>query len=127
MNFSKLIVAAVVSLTLATPDLAQASVVTPVRAMAGSDIGLPGFQLAKAKRHNRLKPGCRAAHCKPGLSWAKYRKWQKKKYFGRVIAGVALGTIFVTAANAVPRRPSNDLCWYWANPSRTRGFWVYCY
>jgi hypothetical protein len=23
--------------------------------------------------------------------------------------------------------PAPNLCWYWANPAMTRGYWDYCY
>jgi hypothetical protein len=44
-----------------------------------------------------------------------------------VIAGVALGTILTAAAiGAPPPPPAPNLCWYWADPSLTRGYWDYC-
>jgi hypothetical protein len=63
----------------------------------------------------------------PGAYWY-HRPWVRRPYYGRVIAGVALGTLIaVTAYGVVPRRPAPDLCWYWADPSQTRGYWDYCY
>jgi len=53
------------------------------------------------------------------------RGWNRRPYYGRVIAGVALGTII--AAAAAPRAPADNLCWYWTNPARTNGYWDYCY
>jgi hypothetical protein len=53
------------------------------------------------------------------------KNWARKPYYGNVIAGVALGTIL--AATAVPAAPAPDLCWYWTNPSKNRGYWDYCY
>jgi hypothetical protein len=39
-----------------------------------------------------------------------------------------LGTLITVAVvGAVPRRPAADLCWYWADPYRNRGYWDYCY
>ena len=44
------------------------------------------------------------------------------------IAGVVLGTIVTVAAvGMIPRRPAPDLCWYWADPYQSRGYWDYCY
>ena len=44
-----------------------------------------------------------------------------------IVAGVALGTLITVAAvGAVPRRPSPDLCWYWADRYRSQGYWDYC-
>ena len=54
-----------------------------------------------------------------------YRHWNKRAYYGTVIGGVALGTILGAAAyNAVT--PAPNLCWYWANPAMTQGYWDYC-
>jgi hypothetical protein len=56
------------------------------------------------------------------------RPWGYRPYYGRVIAGVALGTIIgVAVVGAVPPRPAPDLCWYWADRYRDRGYWDYCY
>ena len=115
------------SLTLVAPDLAVAGVGTPIQFSARGGVTMPGVELAHSQRYKRLKPGCRAVYCKPGYRYAKYKKWQRKKYFGRIVAGVTLGVVIVTAANAAPRRPESDLCWYWANTSRTKGYWDYCY
>jgi hypothetical protein len=56
------------------------------------------------------------------------RPWARRPYYGTIIAGVALGTIVTVAAiGLVPPRPRPDLCWYWADPYRNRGYWDYCY
>jgi hypothetical protein len=52
------------------------------------------------------------------------RPWLPQPYYGAVIAGVTLGNVM--AASAVPTSPSFDVCWYWANPSRTEGYWDFC-
>jgi hypothetical protein len=55
-----------------------------------------------------------------------YRKWYKRPYYGTVVGGIALGTILGAAAyGAGP--PAPNLCWYWADPYRTQGYWDYCY
>jgi hypothetical protein len=52
----------------------------------------------------------------------------RRPYYGTIIAGVALGTIVTVAAvGLVPPRPRPDLCWYWSDPYRNRGYWDYCY
>jgi hypothetical protein len=53
-----------------------------------------------------------------------YRAWVRRPYYGRVVAGVALGTIIATSV--VPTAPSSDVCWYWSNSAKTRGYWDYC-
>jgi len=56
-----------------------------------------------------------------------YRHWVRRPYFGTVIAGVALGTVLTAAAvGAAPPPPAPGLCWYWADPSLTTGYWDYC-
>lgn len=52
------------------------------------------------------------------------RPWVRRPYFGTVVAGVTLGTLI--AATAVPTAPAANLCWFWADPSNTQGYWDYC-
>jgi hypothetical protein len=55
------------------------------------------------------------------------RPWGARPYYGTIIAGVALGTLITVAAvGYAPPRPRPDLCWYWTDPSATRGYWDYC-
>jgi hypothetical protein len=52
------------------------------------------------------------------------RPWVRGPYFGTIVGGVALGALI--AATAVPVAPADGLCWYWADPSQTQGYWDYC-
>jgi hypothetical protein len=52
------------------------------------------------------------------------RPWVQQPYYGAVFDGVTLGA--VVAANAVPTSWSIDVCWYWSNSSKTRGYWDFC-
>jgi hypothetical protein len=52
------------------------------------------------------------------------RPWVQQPYYGSRFDGVILGTVM--AANTVPTSPSLDLCWYWSNSARTRGYWDFC-
>ena len=55
------------------------------------------------------------------------RRWVRRPYYGRVVAGVTLGTIIaVGAVGMAPAAPDPGLCWYWANSEGTRGYWDYC-
>lgn len=54
-----------------------------------------------------------------------YRHWNKRAYYGTVIGGVALGTVLGAAAYSAVA-PAPNLCWYWADPAMTRGYWDYC-
>lgn len=48
-------------------------------------------------------------------------------YWGRVVAGVTLGTVVgVAVANSVPKAPASTLCWFWSDTTQTRGYWDYC-
>jgi hypothetical protein len=63
----------------------------------------------------------------PGRHGYYYRRWNRRPYYGTIIGGIALGTIIgVTAYGLAPRPPRPDLCWYWADYSRSRGYWDYC-
>jgi hypothetical protein len=56
-----------------------------------------------------------------------YRPWYRRPYFGTIVGGIALGTILTAAAVGVPpAAPAPDLCWFWADPSETTGYWDYC-
>ena len=52
------------------------------------------------------------------------RPWVQQTYYGAVFDGVTLGAVMT--ADAVPTSPSVDLCWYWSNSSKTRGYWDFC-
>jgi hypothetical protein len=52
------------------------------------------------------------------------RPWVQQPYYGSRFDGVVLGTVI--AANTVPASPSVDVCWYWSNSARTRGYWDFC-
>jgi hypothetical protein len=53
--------------------------------------------------------------------------WAPRPYYGRVVGGVALGTIVAaTVIGSAPVAPAPNMCWYWADPSQSRGYWDYC-
>lgn len=57
-----------------------------------------------------------------------YRPFYRRPWFGTVIGGVALGTFLTVAAVGVAPAyaPAPELCWFWADPSLTQGYWDYC-
>jgi hypothetical protein len=57
-----------------------------------------------------------------------YRAWAHRPYYGTaIIGGVALGTVIaVSAAHAYPAAPGPNACWFWSDPTETRGYWDYC-
>jgi hypothetical protein len=63
---------------------------------------------------------------RPYRAYGYNRPWARRAYYGTIIGGVALGTILAVAA-APTAAPAEGLCWYWADPSETRGYWDYCY
>lgn len=90
----------------------------------------------RGKGHGKGKHGGSGPGNAPGKHWNRppgnlkggyVRNWSRKPYYGDLLAGVALGTIIgVVGAGSAPSSPSSDLCWYWTDPSRTRGYWDYC-
>ena len=54
----------------------------------------------------------------------RYRPWVRRAWWGTAIGGVVLGTIIYTSY--VPAAPAEGLCWFWANPEQTQGYWDYC-
>lgn len=52
------------------------------------------------------------------------RPWVQQPYYGTVFDGVTLGAVL--AANTVPTSWSIDVCWYWSDSSKTRGYWDFC-
>jgi len=55
------------------------------------------------------------------------KPWNNKNYYGQFFGGVVLGSILTAAAIGVaPPPPAPELCWYWSDPYRSRGYWDYC-
>lgn len=55
------------------------------------------------------------------------RRWYHRPHYGRIVAGVVLGTILVGSAYyAYSAPPAPDLCWYWVDDGHERGYWDYC-
>lgn len=54
------------------------------------------------------------------------RRWHRRPHYGVIIGGVTLGAILAASAYAASP-PAPGLCWYWVDPTRTRGYWDYCY
>lgn len=133
MKLKFLAVTAALALSVAAFPAANAS---PLRA------GVPSLDVPSAisdnvelvakrkykRKYKPLKPGCRAAFCKPGYNYGKYYKKKRKRNFARqIVKGVILGAAIVTVAGVVPRRPGPEYCWRWSNNARTRGYWDWCY
>ena len=91
----------------------------------------------RGKGHGKGKRGARGHGTGHKYNWngssgkpkrGYVKNWSRKPYYGDFLAGVALGTIIgVAVAGSAPASPSSELCWYWTDPSRSRGYWDYCY
>jgi len=56
------------------------------------------------------------------------RRWYHRPYYGRIIGGVALGTLLAASAYYAyaEEPPAPGLCWLWADEEETQGYWDYC-
>ena len=117
---------AALAITTAFTVQAKASVVGP--GPSATNPQLSGIELAQyARFHGHGPVLVRPGFVRP-VPRPYYRHWVRRPYFGTVIAGVALGTILTAAViGAAPPPPAPNLCWYWTDPSMTRGWWDYCY
>jgi len=120
---SRLAMASLVSLGLTLPQLAWAGL-SPVGLASGSQAVTPLVTQVKKWKNKNWKPN-KHIYVGPRGGRVYVRGWNRRPYYGTIIAGVALGTII--AATAAPRPPANNLCWYWTSPARTHGYWDYCY
>jgi len=132
---SRLAVAALVSVGLTLPQLAWAGM-SPAGLASGSQAVTPLVtQVKKWKNKNWNGKNWKGKNWKPNKNiyvgprrGVYVRTWRRRPYYGNIIAGVALGTILgVAIAGTPPPPPSPDLCWYWTDPARNRGYWDYCY
>ncbi len=127
---SRLAVAALVAVGLTLPQLAWAGL-SPAGLASGSQAVTPLVTQVKKWKNKNWK----GKNWKPNTNiyvgprrGVYVRTWRRRPYYGNVIAGVALGTIIgVAIAGSAPPPPSADLCWYWTDPARNRGYWDYCY
>ena len=56
------------------------------------------------------------------------RRWHHRPYYGRIIGGVAIGTLLAATAYYAyaDAPPADGLCWFWADDDETQGYWDYC-
>ena len=117
---SMLVVAAFIGLGMTVPQAATAGMSSAGLSAAATAPSPLVVEVKKWKNKNwngkRVYRGPRGVYV---------RGWNRRPYYGTVIAGVALGAVIVAAA--APPPPSSELCWYWTNPSKNRGYWDYCY
>ena len=130
-NLVSRLVVGLVGLGLTLPQLAWAGL-SPVGLASGSEAMTPLVtQVKKWKNKNwngKNWKGNKHIYVGPRGGRVYVRGWNRRPYYGTIIAGVALGTILgVAIAGSAPPPPASNLCWYWTDPSRTRGYWDYCY
>jgi hypothetical protein len=131
----KLSTALVLALATAIPSLpADAMPVSassaPVYSAADAELVLVARRSPRVRAARRARPIARPGVVRPGAirrPVVVVRPWRPRPHYGRIIAGVALGTIIVVAvARSVPAQPAPNVCWYWVSPSQTDGYWDYC-
>jgi hypothetical protein len=131
----KLSTALVLALATAIPSLpADAMPVSassaPVYSAADAELVLVARRSPRVRAARRTRPIARPGVVRPGAirrPVVVVRPWRPRPHYGRIIAGVALGTIIVVAvARSVPAQPAPNVCWYWVSPSQTDGYWDYC-
>jgi hypothetical protein len=97
------------------------------RAVGVGRVGAVGVRRVGVGAVGVRRVGVGAVGVRRGAAVVGYRRWVRRPYFGTVVGGIVLGSI-VTAAvvGTAPVAPAPGLCWYWADPSGTRGYWDYC-
>jgi hypothetical protein len=116
--------------------LASGASALPATTDMRPDVATKGMVEQAAHRHHRPgiarpglhhRPGRHPVIVRPRPGVVVVRPWKHRKHFGRLVAGVAIGTVIAAAAaGAAPTPPAPNLCWYWTNPSKTNGYWDYC-
>lgn len=90
-------------------------------------LGRPGLGVRPGLRPGRrpgLRPGRRPGF-RPGRGVLRPRG--RRRFFGRRIGGIILGTaIGVAIAGTAPYPPASGLCWYWNDARKRYGYWYYC-
>ncbi len=87
--------------------------------------GYPGYRPGVRPVYPGYRPGYRPV-VRPGYygNWYRPYRWSPG---GAIAAGAAIGFIgAAAAASYYGRPPEPGLCWYFTDPSRTRGFWDVC-
>ena len=108
------------------PTQADAGVYAPAAGAAAGDVSNSLVTDVQYGRHRRgYRPdGFRRWH---GSHMA-YRGWKRRPHYGRVIGGIALGTLLAGSAYYAyaGAPPAPGLCSYWADRYEERGYWDYC-
>lgn len=83
---------------------------------------------SKAEARRAYSEGMREIRREQREMRREIRQAVHQRYIGRLIAGVVLGEIIgVQVVGRPPVRPPRpDLCWFWSNTRRDRGYWYYC-
>jgi hypothetical protein len=124
----KTIMAAALTLAgtgLLLPTQASAAVYAPATTTATSDVAnLTTTVQYGPHRHGYRPPGYHRWH----RHHMAYRGWHRRPYYGRVIGGIALGTLLAGSAYYAYANtpPAPGLCWYWADRYERQGYWDYC-
>jgi hypothetical protein len=114
---------------------------SPNRAVRRPQIGRQGRALnrpARIVRPGIRRPGRAAIVHRRGFRPAGFRRWHPRHlivrrwyhrpYYGRIIGGIAIGTILAASAYYAyaAEPPAPGLCWFWVDEDETQGYWDYC-
>jgi hypothetical protein len=125
----KTLMAATVALGAAgfyMPTQASAAVFSPGAASTTVDVSKSLTTEVQHRRHRRgYRPQGYARWHGHHLS---HRRWSRRPHYGRIIGGIAIGSLLAGSAYYAyaGAPPAPGLCWYWADPYETRGYWDYC-
>jgi hypothetical protein len=128
-HMKKSIMAAAIALAgtgFLLPTQASAGIFSPSTGVAAADVssGLITDVQYGRHRHGYRSPGHRRWHHRHSA----YRGWKHRPHYGRVLGGIALGTLLAGSAYYAyaGAPPAPGLCWYWADRYEERGYWDYC-
>ena len=95
----------------------------PGRAIAPNR-GFNSGRAAVAHRRGFRPQGYRRWHARH----LAYHRWSYRPYYGRIIGGVAIGTLLAASAYYAyaAEPPAPGLCWFWADEDEVQGYWDYC-
>lgn len=107
------------------PMQANAAAVSPGASGAALDAGSAVTDVQYRGHRRGYRPHGYARWHRHHLA---HRRWHHRPHYGRIIGGIALGSLlagsaYYAYANAPP---APGLCWYWADPYEERGYWDYC-
>ena len=124
----KTIIAAAVALAgtgFFLPTQASAAVFSPGAAGAA----LKGDSTVTAVQHRLHRRGYRPhGYGRWHRNHLAYRRWHRRPHYGRIVGGIALGSLLAGSAYYAyaGAPPAPGLCWFWVDRYERQGYWDYC-